>query len=652
MGQRKPSRLSASDLFCGAGGSSIGAEAAGVQLVIGVNHWLRAIETHSSNFPHADHDCRDVSDQHPSRYPSTHLLLASPECSNHSQAKGRRRHANRGQLDLEGNLPPEAEERSRATMWDVVRFAEYHGYEAIVVENVVDIWDWALLPAWWSAMEALGYCGKALFVNSMFFDAVPQSRDRVYVVWWKKGNRAPDLEFRPRAWCWRCEREVEAVQAWKRADRRHGRFRQQYVYACAVCGQPAAPYVWPAAAAIDWSLRGERIGDRRKPLADATMARIRAGIERYWLAPAVLDTLRDPKLRPVDSPLATQTGRQSQALYIPLLAHLRGTSNGHVASSTASIEDPMRTVSAGGNHHGVVEPPEPLYVKNYGPAAKAGPMSAPVSKPLGSITATDHHGLLVHPSSGSPGRVRTTDEPMPTQLTETRAMLVQAAGNAWDRAATGGYVRAKTPDQPLWTQSGTIETALVTSYYSREDATRPSTEPLGTVTGDPRHALVVPTDQVGPNRHNRARQAAEPLRTQTTIQADALVVPAGGTWRRDAAPTDQPLPTRTAIENDRVCEPPAAFLTPYYRTGQAAPIDEPIGTLTGRDRYNLVEGPAIVVEDCYFRMLEPHEIGRGMAFPAAYRVLGNKRERVRQYGQAVTPPVLRWIVGRIVESLC
>ena len=546
MGRRKPSRLSATDLFCGAGGSSIGAEAAGVSLAMGINHWVRAIETHSRNFPAADHDCRDVSDQHPSRYPSTHLLLASPECTNYSQAKGRRRHAVRGQLAIDGMapLPAEAEERSRATMWDVVRFAEWHTYEAIVVENVVDIWDWALLLAWWSAMEALGYVGRALFLNSMFFDGVPQSRDRVYVVWWKKGNRAPDLEHRPRAWCWNCKGEVHAVQAWKRADRRHGRFRQQYVYACPTCGKPAAPFVWPAAAAIDWTLKGERIGDRRRPLAAATMARIQAGIERYWLKPAVLDTLHDPKLRPVDVPLATQTGRQSQALYIPLLAHFRGTAADQVAGSARPVDGPMGTVTADGNHHGVVEGPEPLYVKNFGPPDKAGPMSHPVSDPLGSVTATDHHGLLVHPSSGGPGRVKSTDEPMPTQVTETRAMLVQAAGNAWDRAAAGGYVRAKPISEPLWTQSGTAETALVTSYYGREDAVRPTSDPMATVTGDPRHALVVP---VNGGRHgdggHKVLSAEDPLLSQTGDLARALVVPTDHVSHRagnQAIPVDRP----------------------------------------------------------------------------------------------------------------
>lgn len=41
-----------------------------------------------------------------------------------------------------------------------------------------------------------------------------------------------------------------------------------------------------------------------------------------------------------------------------------------------------------------------------------------------------------------------------------------------------------------------------------------------------------------------------------------------------------------------------------------------------------------------------------MAFPADYRVLGNKREQVRQLGNAVTPPVMQMLVERIVKSLC
>ena len=53
--------LTVTDLFCGAGGSSLGAELAGGTLRLGLNHWERAIETHATNFQHADHDCEDVS---------------------------------------------------------------------------------------------------------------------------------------------------------------------------------------------------------------------------------------------------------------------------------------------------------------------------------------------------------------------------------------------------------------------------------------------------------------------------------------------------------------------------------------------------------------------------------------------------------------
>ncbi|MEV0292596.1 hypothetical protein [Nocardia sp. NPDC050710] len=54
-------------------------------------------------------------------------------------------------------LPDEAAERSRATMWDVVRFTEFHQYRAIVVENVVDAAKWVLFSLWLHAMDALGY---------------------------------------------------------------------------------------------------------------------------------------------------------------------------------------------------------------------------------------------------------------------------------------------------------------------------------------------------------------------------------------------------------------------------------------------------------------------------------------------------------------
>lgn len=79
------------DLFCGGGGSSLGAVGAGATLRFALNHWSVAIDNHNRAFPHADHDQVDVknlSEARMRRYPHSHILIASPECKNHSLAKG------------------------------------------------------------------------------------------------------------------------------------------------------------------------------------------------------------------------------------------------------------------------------------------------------------------------------------------------------------------------------------------------------------------------------------------------------------------------------------------------------------------------------------------------------------------------------------
>lgn len=177
--------MDVTDLFCGCGGSSLGAEQAGARLRLGLNHWKLAIDTHNTNFPHADHDCTDIQACNPKRYPSTQILIASPECTNHTIAKGKKRPMYTE--DLFGNrlVTPE-EERSRATMWDVPRFAEVHNYQLIIVENVIDAADWIPFPAWLHAMSLFGYEHEIISMNSMFVHPTPQSRDRLYTVFWKK----------------------------------------------------------------------------------------------------------------------------------------------------------------------------------------------------------------------------------------------------------------------------------------------------------------------------------------------------------------------------------------------------------------------------------------------------------------------------------
>ena len=74
---KKKSYLTVTDQFCGAGGSSLGAAASGMEVMLAMNHWQLAIETHNTNFPDTLHDCADVSATDPRRYSSTDILVTA-----------------------------------------------------------------------------------------------------------------------------------------------------------------------------------------------------------------------------------------------------------------------------------------------------------------------------------------------------------------------------------------------------------------------------------------------------------------------------------------------------------------------------------------------------------------------------------------------
>lgn len=450
--------LTLTDLFCGAGGSSTGAiEAPGIDVRVAANHWALAIETHNTNHQQADHICADISQIDPRLFPTTDLLWASPECTNHSRAKGRKRVD--GQRDLWGEvLPDEAAERSRATMWDVLRFAEVHQYRAIVVENVVEVVDWIYYPAWRAGLDAAGYHVQVVSLNSMHAQLhgapAPQSRDRVYFACTRKGDPIPDVRPRPWAHCPTCDETVRAVQSFKRPGAVCGRYRSQYVYRCpnAKCRNAIVEPGWlPASTIIDWTLKGERIGDRAKPLAVKTRNRIAAGIARYW---GPMHGLATPSF----------------------VAELRGG-----GSTARPVSDPLATVTAGGNHHG-----------------------------------------------------------------------------------------------------------LVTSYYGNNDGAKPTSEALDTVTTTDRHALIMRNNWGGSEMTTPVSQA---IRTITTAGHQSL--------------------------------------------------------LTADD----IARAARHVDDVHFRMLQPDECKRAMAFPGEYVILGNRREQVRMAGNAVTPPAARDLLHQVAAAL-
>jgi DNA (cytosine-5)-methyltransferase 1 len=162
-------KVRALDLFCGAGGSSWGAREAGVKIIAAFDLWPLAGKTHDANFPEAEfvpgrleeHDVDALT----KRLGPIDLILASPECTNHSPAKG-----NKPRCEL-----------SKGTAFQVVRFAAAFKPRWVVIENVVNMRKWIRYAEFKSALEELGYNLREQVLNSALF-GVPQSRRRLFLL--------------------------------------------------------------------------------------------------------------------------------------------------------------------------------------------------------------------------------------------------------------------------------------------------------------------------------------------------------------------------------------------------------------------------------------------------------------------------------------
>jgi DNA (cytosine-5)-methyltransferase 1 len=527
----------------------------------------------------------------PAYFPRTHVLWGSPECTNHSIAKGvkRQRQHDLALFELDGTrpLPDEAANRSRATMWDIPRFAEHHRYMAIILENVVDAYRWDQFPAWRQAMDALGYRMQIVWLNSMHAQLgglpAPQSRDRMYIVMWRadlstKENPAPNVGkwTRPMALCLE-HGEIQAVQAFKKKEA-WGRYRAQYLYRCPTCWAVVEPGWLPASSIIDWSLPAPRIGDRAKPLAEKTRERIRRGIERHWA--------------PIIAKAAGNT--------------YDGVTTGSAYLRVSELDAPM-PVQTGSAEHGLAIPPL-VMTNNHQNRAKS------VGEPLPTVTTATNHALIVNHLSGN-------DEARSRRVSEVLPSIV----------------------------AGGLHASLLVPVEGREGKS--------------------------------AAALADPLRTQSTRNETGLLVPAGGTWRDGATSLSAAMPAVTTREadglvvplrNHGVAKPTShpidtvsaegnhhALLmrnnTARGDSGQmSTPVNEPMRALTTAGHQSLIdpsEPISLDVDDAGFRMLEPHEIQAGMGFAPDYHLVGSKRDKVKQAGNAVTPPAARDLGHAVAEFL-
>jgi len=181
------------DLFCGAGGLSLGLARAGFRVVLGVDQDQFAVETHRAQFSGtsalADISNESVLDEllEPLRGKRIDLLAGGPPCQPFSRpARWIRSAFSEGLGSLRDH---------RRELWvSFLYAAAILRPRAILMENVVDIAtneDGKVLRAVFSRMEQLGYsvdC-RAYFAREL---GVAQHRQRVFVVGFRDGARLLD----------------------------------------------------------------------------------------------------------------------------------------------------------------------------------------------------------------------------------------------------------------------------------------------------------------------------------------------------------------------------------------------------------------------------------------------------------------------------
>lgn len=346
------------DSFAGGGGASTGIEwALGRSPDIAINHSPEAIAMHRLNHPATRHFCEDVWQVDPREATGGRpvgLAWFSPDCTHFSKAKGGKPRS----------------KKIRGLAWVVYHWAKAVRPRVICLENVEEFADWGPLlddgrpcpvrrgmtfRRWWRQLENLGYELDARELKACDYGA-PTSRKRLFVIA-------------------RCDGQPIR---WPEPTHGHG----------------LAPYR-TAGECIDWSLPCPSIFGRRKPLAEATLRRIAAGVMRYvvnarqpFLVMTIDHQSSEPgsAIRGADDPLSTITTKARHCVVAPTLIQTGYGERPGQAPRVPGLEKPLGTAVAGGQKHALVAA---FLARHF-----TGVVGRGLEHPTPTITATDHHSLV------------------------------------------------------------------------------------------------------------------------------------------------------------------------------------------------------------------------------------------------------------------
>lgn len=614
------------ELFCGHGGMSNGFESIrtgkrGFTSVWGSNHNPYKCGLFAENHRWADVSVADTVNEEdpgfrdPRTLPRVRVLLAGVACTSFSSSNAKRAWRRRNQatlFDLEDEASDEEyrrrltkSERERSTGMAVLFYADHHRPDCILVECTTEFLSWgdqhpsgisagdgSTFKWWLRRFDSIGYQHDTQFLNAMFFGP-PQSRDRVFIAFWRKSMRTPDVTFRPNGICPQCEIEVACVQRVKSIPPSCVvRYGTQYDYRCPRCSSRVEPYRLGAISVLNLNDPGVRIGDRADaglpPLKPSGSARVEQTIRMFRRYPAYI------------LPAKSQWG------------------------SARSVLDPMTTQT--GQHDKMIVSDQ---VRFGGQVQMAG-------------------NTYQHP--GSTCRTRSLDEPFPAQ-TATQATAIAGVGVSVYRNQPPSNAADPFPTQGS-RESFAVVNAGVVPFRANTLPTGPE-QPMPTFTAQQRPGIVMAGTIKTHGNVDEAKYRAKPIGdpfgaftasgghqvVTTGPKAIATLKNNGVAGDTRPAPISDPFGAFVAKNNTSIIMTDLSDFDPDAQ----AEIDEYLANLK--------------VEDCWLRMAnELHEIAPACGvvpreLGGDYVLFGSKRDIVDALGNGVVPQIGQFYAERFLDVL-
>jgi DNA (cytosine-5)-methyltransferase 1 len=595
MPQVAPNGYKAIDTLCGAGGMTLAQHLAGFQVSAALNHWQLALDSQAVHFPGTPHFCANVRTQFADELGLADYFHMSPDCRDHSRAKGGR--------PVDPSVRGLAEEAPRYLIACNAKVATF--------ENVPEFVEWGPL------MELLDADGKVQYGFDKETGTMQpllvkdKTRNGEYYKHWVDTLRA--MGYVSHEWRILNSADYGSPQARRRYFGMFSRAGIKITWPQKTHdehGRGGLPKWRGAIKILEPGNYGESVFTRRRPYVDATLNRLAEGVERYGAdaAPWMLKYVSNPptgKPNPGYSafrPLHTLMCQRTPLVVRPVLLRPY-----YVNAKCTSTSRPMGTVVTREKHLAVAGV-RPLLLCPYYKSGKA----TAATRPLQTLP-TKARFLVASAAMPAPGFTfahqfgngpRTVGSPLRTLLASRRHQYL----GFFHYYSGGGQLSSLGKSLPAILSQG--KARLMTARYAPSQPApgftfinqfvnpgRPAVRPLSTMLASKRPHNICFFHYLG----SQGNQVSSLLR-----------------------------PTLTLTSN-----PQARLLSGIYQVGQPGEkvMDKP-GDSLAMLRLKAACRKAGMV-DLLARMLTVRESLRGQGFPDWYTLLGTETDQRKMIGNAV-----------------